>query len=80
MSDTPQDKAPLSPGIVGSAGFVVACAVLPYVFGILHETGVITARPGDIGAELAFWIIAVLCGVIPFLIQQERWHRWERRQ
>lgn len=80
MTETNRDKAPLSPGIVGSAGIVLACTFLPYVFGILHESGVITARPGDFGAEVAFWVIVAICGVVPAYIQQGRWLRWCARQ
>lgn len=80
MNTTDHDKAPLSPFIVGSAGFVLACAFLPYVFGILREIGVFDARPGDAGPEVTFWAIAIICGAIPAYIQQGRWLRWCDRQ
>jgi hypothetical protein len=80
MSETDHDKAPLSPFIVGSAGFVLACAFLPYVFGILGEIGVFTARPGEFGAETAFWVAVAICGAVPAYIQQGRRLRWCARQ
>lgn len=80
MNENAQDRAPLSPFIVGSAGFILACAFLPYVFSILGEIGVHNARPGDFGAEVAFWIVAAICGIVPGSIQQGRWLRWCARQ
>jgi hypothetical protein len=81
MTDRLDDnKAPISPFIVGSAGFILACAFLPLAFGILGEIGVLKARPGDFGAEAAFWAIAIICGAVPAYIQQGRWLRWCDRQ
>jgi hypothetical protein len=73
-------KAPLSPSIVGCAGFVLACAFLPYVFGALREFGVLNAMPGEFAPEVAFWAIAIICGAVPAYIQQGRWLRWCDRQ